>query len=152
MAFTRDPDASRKINEERNGIILSASGMLDAGRIQHHLKYNLRRSETRLVIVGFQARGSLGRRLIEGAKTVKIFGKEIEVKAKVYTLNGFSAHGDEDDLLEWAGHFERAPEQLCLIHGETDGQQALAEGIRERFGWPVQTPGFGERIALGRAD
>jgi metallo-beta-lactamase family protein len=110
LRFTASTEESRAINETKgSAIILAGNGMCTAGRIRHHMKHNLWRPGTSLVIVGFQAQGSTGRQIVDGAKQVKLFGEMVSVKAKVFTIGGFSAHADQNDLLEWAGHFESNP-------------------------------------------
>jgi metallo-beta-lactamase family protein len=121
--------------------------MCTAGRIRHHLKHNLWRPGTSLVIVGFQAQGSTGRQIVDGAKQVRILGETVSVKAKVFTIGGFSAHADQNDLLEWAGHFESNP-RVFLVHGEPSASEALAAKIRERLGLDVYIPKWKERLVL----
>ena len=106
LKFTRSSEESIAINNNPGpAIVIAGNGMCTAGRIKHHLKHNLWRAGSSVVIVGFQGEGSLGRRIIEGAKLLTILGERVVVKAKVYTIGGFSAHADREDLLEWLGHF-----------------------------------------------
>jgi metallo-beta-lactamase family protein len=113
-------DDSKEINYDmRPKVILSASGMCEAGRIRHHLKHNLWRPESTIVFVGYQTRGTLGRTLLEGAKEVKLFGERIEIKAKITKIDGISGHADRDGLLKWVNHFtERPPRHVFVVHGE----------------------------------
>ena len=113
--------------------------MCDGGRIKHHLRYNLSRPECAIVFVGFQAEGTLGRRIVDGAETVRLFGEQHAVRAKVYTIGGLSAHADQDALLGWLGGFRRPPRATWVVHGEPLAAHALARRDREaprvaRFG------------------
>ena len=133
--FVQDVEESIALQRiERGAVIISASGMCEAGRIKHHLKNNLPRPESTILITGFQAAGTLGRRLVDGAKEVKIFGIPIPVRAQIYTINGLSAHADQAGLLDWLGHFRHAP-QTYVVHGEQDTADIFAEAIRERLKW-----------------
>jgi len=148
LRFTESTEESRAINRsEGSAIIIAGNGMCTAGRIRHHLKHNLWRPGTSLVIVGFQAQGSTGRQIVDGAKQVRILGETVSVKAKVFTIGGFSAHADQNDLLEWAGHFESNP-RVFLVHGEPSASEALAAKIRERLGLDVYIPKWKERLVL----
>jgi metallo-beta-lactamase family protein len=136
------------INESTgSAIIIAGNGMCTAGRIKHHLKHNLWRDGASLVIVGFQAKGTTGRRLVEGAKHVKIFRENVTVKAKIFTIGGFSAHADQNDLLAWIAHFESNP-KVFVVHGEPSASEALAQKIRERFDFLVHIPKWKERLIL----
>lgn len=125
---------------EGGGIILAGSGMCEAGRIKHHLKHNLWRKESTVIIVGFQAQGTLGRKIVEGARRVRIFGEEIAVAADVYTIGGLSAHADREDLLAWAGSFRSRPEKVFVAHGEETVSVGFAGLLRDRFGWDAHVP------------
>jgi len=119
VRFTESTEESMQINSIRSGaVIISASGMCEGGRIKHHLRYNLPRKECAVVFVGFQAVGTLGRRIVEGAKRVRIYGQDVAVRAKVFTIGGLSAHADRDALLGWLSKFRRAPRQTWVVHGE----------------------------------
>jgi len=149
LAFTRDTEASMKINMISGGaIIIAGSGMCSGGRIRHHLKNNLWRKNAHVIFVGFQAQGTLGRALVDGAKNVTIFGKEIAVKANIHTLGGFSAHADQSQLLEWAKHFKTPRPELYLVHGETDKLTALQEQFREKYNWAAKLPKPHETIII----
>lgn len=129
------------LNQVKSGaIILSASGMCDAGRIKHHLRWNLNRPECSVLITGFQAMGTLGRRLVDGAKLVRIFGQEVVVRADIYTINGLSAHADRDALLGWLGKFSKPPRQTFVVHGESGTAGEFANQVRDRLGWNVRVP------------
>ncbi len=139
LRLTAAAKESREINRKRSGaIILAGSGMCNGGRILHHLKHNLWRRETQVLFVGYQAKGSIGRRIIEGRKSVRIHGQEIRNKAQVHTIGGLSAHGDEQDLLRWYGTFENQP-KVCLVHGEPAAGHALADSL-EAAGASVLCP------------
>jgi metallo-beta-lactamase family protein len=148
LRFTETTEKSMAINQiDGPAIIIAGNGMCTAGRIRHHLKHNLWRKGTSLVIVGFQAQGTTGRRLVDGAKQVKILGEEVSVKARVFTIGGFSAHADQSDLLEWVGHFESKP-RIFLVHGEPVATETLAGKIRELLGLEVHIPKWKERLIL----
>ena len=146
LMFTKTADESKALNHlDKPAIIISASGMADAGRILHHLKHNLWREESSVLFVGYQAEGSLGRRLVEGIKRVKIMGEEISVKAQIYNLEGFSAHADQEQLLDWLGHFtEPKPANIFLVHGESSASEPFAEIIKERLNLPTYIPQYGD--------
>ena len=129
-------------------IVISASGMANAGRIKHHLRHNLWRSGASIVFVGFQAEGTTGRKIVDGAKKVRIFNEEVAVMAKVFTINGFSAHAGQSQLLDWLGNFRLKGLRLFLIHGEYGAQQELARLIRERFGIEAAIPDYLEEVTL----
>lgn len=150
LRLTPSTQESMAINDFRgSAIIISANGMCNAGRIKHHLKHNLWRSGASIVIVGFQAQGSTGRQIVDGAQSVTIFGEKIAVRAKVFTIGGLSAHGDQADLLRWVGHFtERSKPRVLVIHGEPLSSEALAKAIRERFGLSVSVPRWREVLRL----
>jgi metallo-beta-lactamase family protein len=132
LRMSRTPEESMAINKITGGaIIIAGSGMCNGGRIRHHFKYNLWRHEAHVVIVGFQARGTPGRALVDGASTIRLLGSEIAVKASIHTLGGFSAHAGQTQLLNWLGHFRAPMPRLHLVHGEPDKSEALAEKIRE---------------------
>lgn len=132
--FTASAEESRELNEDkRPKIIISASGMCEAGRIKHHLKWNLWRPESTILFVGYQAEGTLGRRLVTGEKIVKIFGEEIGVNAEIKYLDAFSGHADQNGLLNWIDKIENKPKNIFLVHGEYEGQMLLASAIKNKF-------------------
>jgi metallo-beta-lactamase family protein len=148
LRYAATTEESRAINETKgSAIIIAGNGMCTAGRIRHHLKHNLWRPGTSLVIVGFQAQGSTGRQIVDGAKQVRILGETVSVKAKVFTIGGFSAHADQNDLLEWTGHFESNP-KVFLVHGEPSASDSLGAKIKERLGLDVYIPKWKERLVL----
>lgn len=141
VVVTGGVEDSMALNAMRGGgIILAGSGMCEAGRIKHHLKHNLWRKESTVIIVGFQAQGTLGRRIVEGARRVRIFGEEIAVAADVYTIGGLSAHADREDLLAWAGGFRSRPETVLVAHGEESVSAGFAGMLGRQFGWNAHVP------------
>ena len=149
VRFTEDVSESMKINDVRSGaVIVSASGMCDGGRIRHHLRWNISRPECALIFVGFQAAGTLGRRIVDGAAEVRLFGESYPVRAKVFTIGGLSAHADQSALLGWLGHFQRPPQATWIVHGEPLAANSLCEAVKERLGWRAQVAGAGEAVAL----
>ncbi len=152
LNFIRTADESRRLNEIAKGaVIISASGMCEAGRILHHLKHNLWRLESHILFVGYQAEGTLGRRLLEGAKIVKIMGEEIGVRAQIHSIGGFSAHADQAGLMDWLGAFESLPRGIFIIHGENSAQKELTALIRQKFGIEPSIPTWGEQYELNAA-
>ncbi len=136
LRYTTSADESRALNEKKGIVIISASGMAEAGRIRHHLKHNLWRPEAHVVIVGFQAQHTLGRRLLDGDKRVRLFGEEIAVKAHIHEITGLSAHADQQQLLAWASHF-RPPRLTILTHGEIDAALALERLLEDQLHFRV---------------
>lgn len=145
IRFVQEVRESMALNDVRAGaVIISASGMCDGGRIKHHLRHNLSRPECSIVITGFQAAGTLGRRLVDGARSVRIFGEVVPVRADIHTIGGLSAHGDKAALLGWLGNFKRPPGQCFVVHGEAATAEGFAADVR-KLGWPdVTAPAFGE--------
>lgn len=138
VRFVQDVEESMALNNVRGGlVIISASGMCDAGRVRHHLRYNLGRSECSVIIAGFQAAGTLGRRLVDGARQVSLFGERIPVRARIHTIGGLSAHADQPALLDWMAHIKQPPKRTFVVHGEPLGAMALADAIHARLGWPA---------------
>lgn len=149
LIFTETSDESKAINfEKRSCIIISASGMCDAGRIKHHLKHNLWRKECSVVFVGYQARESLGRRILDGAKAVKLFGEEINVQSSIYSIEGFSGHADQKGLLEWVAGFKKKPAKIFITHGEDEAMTELSRLITEKFQIENHIPKLGQTIEL----
>lgn len=149
LHFTGSSDESKALNVIRSGaIIISASGMCDAGRIRHHLRHNLPRPECSVVIPGYQAEGTLGRRLVDGAKEVRIFGEDVPVRASIHFFDGLSAHADRPALLAWAGAFHHAPAHTFVVHGEPDAAQSLADELHKKLGWHVSVPEQGQSVIL----
>jgi metallo-beta-lactamase family protein len=149
VQLVRDGLESKALNDRQGPmVIISASGMLTGGRILHHLKRRLPDPETTLLFVGFQAAGTLGRRILEGAHDVVIHGQHVAVKAEVKELPALSAHADQRGLLEWAGALAAPPRAAYLVHGEPDAREALAGGLRSMPGWDVVLPEEGESVEL----
>jgi len=148
LRFTPTTKESMAINAAKgSAVIIAGSGMCTAGRIKHHLKHNLWRPGASIVIVGFQAKGTTGRKIVDGAKQVKIFRENVAVRARVFTIGGFSAHADQEDLLEWVSHFESNP-RVFVVHGEAAASTALAEKIQERLHLTAHIPRWKERLIL----
>jgi metallo-beta-lactamase family protein len=148
--FTEDLADSMKINAVRSGaVIVSASGMCEGGRVKHHLRYNISRAECAIVFVGFQAAGTLGRRIVDGAATVRLFGEEYPVRARVFTIGGLSAHADQAALLGWLSGFRKAPERTWVVHGEPLSAHAFKVAIGTRLGWDAAAvPAAGQVVEL----
>lgn len=149
LTFAREVEESKALNEIEGGaIIISASGMCEAGRIKHHLKHNLWRPEAHVIFVGYQAIGTLGRSLVDGAKEVKIFGEEIAVRAHIDTIGGFSAHADQEELLSWLGKIKEKPKTIFVVHGEEKSSHALARKIKNDLKVDTIIPGWGQAVEL----
>jgi metallo-beta-lactamase family protein len=145
LIFTRTSEESKKINEKKEAaIVIAASGMCDAGRIKHHLKHNLWRPGAHIVFTGYQAAGTLGREIIEGKKQVRVLGEEVQVKANIHTLGGFSAHADQVGLLNWLGNFKNQEMKVFVVHGEEQIAINFAEVIKERFTFSIVIPRWKE--------
>lgn len=148
LHFTQSVEESQAINRIKSGVmIMAGSGMCEGGRITHHLKHNLWRTECSVIFTGFQAKGTLGRRIVEGRSPVRVLGEEIAVRAKVYTIGGFSAHGDRDDLLEWLGAFTNRPE-VFILHGEETVCLEFEQAVKEKFGFVTHVPTKGEEYEV----
>lgn len=149
LQFTKTAEESKELNEKNeSAIIISASGMCEVGRIKHHLKHNLWNPNSTILFVGYQAQGTLGRKIVEGAKKVKIFGEEIAVNARIEYIEGYSGHADQEWLLNFVYSFKSKPKHIFLVHGEPEGQIVLQEKIMETTNIPVTIPSFGEKYEL----
>ncbi|HOU49869.1 MAG TPA: MBL fold metallo-hydrolase [Smithella sp.] len=149
LQFSSSTEQSMKINEMKgSAIVISASGMANAGRIRHHLRHNLWRPGASIVFVGFQAQGTPGRKIIEGAKKIRIFNEDIAVKAKIWTIGGFSAHAGQSQLLEWLSNFSNKEMPVFLIHGEPATQDTLALLIKQKLGFDITIPDYLEEINI----
>ena len=149
LRVTVTSDESRMINADRvPKVILSASGMCEAGRIRHHLKHNLWRPECTILFVGYQAVGTLGRTLLEGATTVKLFGEPIEVQAELCQLTGMSGHADREGLLRWVNSFEQKPKRVFVMHGEDETEDHFVQTLTEQ-GFTACAPYNGAQWAIG---
>jgi metallo-beta-lactamase family protein len=143
VTYTRSVEESKQLNFMREpAIIISASGMAETGRILHHLKNNIEDPRTTVLIVGWQAPDTLGRRLVDGEKQVRIFGEMYDNRAQIEVLNGFSGHADRDELLGWVGVMKRKPSRTFLVHGETEPQAALASGLHDQYQLQVNSPAW----------
>ena len=142
-------DESKRINGmEGSRIIISASGMMNGGRVLHHALRLLPDENATVVFVGYQAGGTLGRRVADGEKQVKVLGQWIPVKCKIDKIGGFSAHADWKEVIRWLEGMPSAPKKVFVTHGEPDAAEAMASHIRERFGWQIEVPQYGERFDL----
>ncbi|HIU64400.1 MAG TPA: MBL fold metallo-hydrolase [Candidatus Avacidaminococcus intestinavium] len=153
VKFTASADESKAINFMQGPlIIISASGMADAGRILHHLKHNLWRADSTVLFAGYQAEGSMGRALIDGAKRVKIMGEDIIVKAHIHFLDGFSAHADKKQLLEWFAEMQTPPKAFFVVHGEPHAAQSLAMELQRNLGTATNIPQYGDSVVIDGTD
>ncbi|MCI9476984.1 MAG: MBL fold metallo-hydrolase [Emergencia sp.] len=146
LKFTRSTAESQVLNLDRNPkIIISASGMCEAGRIRHHLKHNLWDARSSVIFVGYQAEGTLGKLLVEGVKDVVLFGEEVHVNAEIYNLEGFSGHADQNGLFSWLAGFRQKPKQIFLVHGEEESKKDFGKLIHDKLGYePVVVLGNSE--------
>lgn len=142
-------DESKEINfDDTPKVIISASGMCEAGRIRHHLKHNLWRPECTILFVGYQAAGTLGRALVEGADEVKLFGEVVEVRAEIMQLPGMSGHADKNGLIEWVNAFDKKPERVFVVHGEDSVCSAFVDCLKNEYGHNAYAPYSGTRVDL----
>lgn len=149
LHLVQSTEESKALNEDMTPkVIISASGMCEVGRIKHHLKHNLYRPECTVLFVGYQAEGTLGKKIMSGEKVVKIFGEEIAVNASVKYLDAFSGHADRDGLINWIDKMEHKPTNIFLVHGEYEGQKALQQTITEKFGIKTVIPDFSQTYTL----
>ena len=144
LNITESTDESRELNlDPRPKVIISASGMCDAGRIRHHLKHNLWRPESTILFVGYQAEGSLGRRILDGAPHVKLFGEEIAVRARIVRFHGLSSHADRDGLVRWINHYSPKPLHVFVVHGDERAAENYSQTLTE-LGFAVHAPNYEE--------
>ena len=149
LKFTKTADESKALNEDQTpSIIISASGMCEVGRIKHHLKHNLWNPKSTILFVGYQALGTLGYSIVNGAKTVKIFGEEIAVNARIEYIEGYSGHADQELLMNCIYSYIKKPKHIFLVHGEPEAQDILAGKIEQETKIGVTTPDFGETYEL----
>ncbi|WP_319544127.1 MBL fold metallo-hydrolase [uncultured Pseudodesulfovibrio sp.] len=149
LKFTESREQSQAINETRGpAVIISASGMANAGRIKHHLRHNLWRPGASVVFVGWQGVGTPGRKIVGGAKKIRLFGEEVAVNAKVFTINGFSGHAGQDELMNWLGTMKGKPVKVILVHGESEVQKEFGALITKKFGFEVHIPEYMEELEL----
>ncbi len=142
-------DESKAINHIKGTIVIIAgSGMCTGGRIKHHLANNIAKSNNTIMFVGYQAVGTLGRQIVDGEKEVRILGQKYPVNARVVRINGFSAHADKQELLEWLGGLKKPPRRLFVVHGESESARHFGDFIHEETGWPVAVPAYQDEIVL----
>jgi metallo-beta-lactamase family protein len=148
LHMSRRSQDSMKINQIRSGaIIIAGSGMCTGGRIKHHFKHNIWREHAHVMIVGFQARGTLGRALVDGAERIRLWGESVQVKAKVHTIGGLSAHADQQGLIDWYGGFEGRP-RVALVHGEPEAMDTLGQRLKSEYRADVVQTGFQQELTL----
>lgn len=148
LHFSRTPQQSMKLNNIQSGaIIIAGSGMCNGGRIRHHFKHNIWRRDCHVIIAGFQARGTLGRSLVDGAESISLWGEKIKVAAKIHTIGGLSAHADQAGLLRWYQDFKNRPPVL-LVHGEPEASEALQQELHDRYQARVRIARMGEGLDL----
>jgi metallo-beta-lactamase family protein len=146
--FTTTVEESQQINKIKSGaIIIAGSGMCEGGRIQHHFKHNIWRPECSIIFTGYQVRGTLGRHIVDGARSARILGEEMAVRSKIYTIGGFSAHADEKDLLAWLGTFVNKP-KVFIVHGEENVSLEFGILVQEKLGLSTQVPHKGEEVEI----
>jgi metallo-beta-lactamase family protein len=144
LIYTNSPQDSMQINKfQGSAIIISASGMCEAGRIKHHLKHNLWRKESSIVFVGYQAEGTLGRAILDGNKKVNIFGEPIAVNAKIYSFDGLSGHADKNGMANWIDNFMEKPKEIFLVHGDAKAQNSFKE-LLDSKGYKAKIVDIGE--------
>jgi metallo-beta-lactamase family protein len=149
LNFVESVEESKSLDRITGGaVIISASGMMEAGRIKFHLRANLGRRDSTILITGFQAAGTFGRRLVDGAKRVRLLGEDIPVRADLYTLGGLSAHADRTALLSWLGHFRNKPRRVFVVHGEETVATGFANDLKKQFGWEAMAPSPGDSVIL----
>ncbi|MCU0822598.1 MAG: MBL fold metallo-hydrolase [Spirochaetes bacterium] len=148
LHFTRTTEESKKLEDVKGAIIISASGMCTAGRIKYHLQNNLYKPESSVIFVGFQAEGTTGRKIVDGASRVRLYGEDVVVNARIHTLGGFSAHADKNGLLEWLGNFKSPRLKVFVVHGEEQTALSFSDEVRKKYGFDVHVPVWGEIINL----
>ena len=149
LTMSRSTHESKSINHIKGtAIIIAGSGMCTGGRIKHHLAHNISRPESTVLFVGYQARGTLGRTILEGAREVRILGEMQPVTAEVEKINGFSAHADRDELLRWLSGIEAAPRHVFVTHGEPESARSFAALVAERRGWQTSVPAYADRVVI----
>ena len=150
LKFTKTAEESKALNEmQQSSIIISASGMCEVGRIKHHLKHHLWDPNSTILFVGYQAPGTLGRKIVDGEKKVKIFGEEIAVNARIEYIEGYSGHADQEWLMNFVYSYTTPPKHIFLVHGEPEGQRVLKQKLEENTDIPVTIPEFGECYEIG---
>ena len=149
LKLIRSVDESKAINHIKGTVIIIAgSGMCTGGRVKHHLVSNISRPSSTILFVGYQAAGTLGRRIVEGAKRVRILGKYYRVRARIVQLHGLSAHADREQLLAWLTGLKRPPKKVFVVHGESEAAGAFANLVNEKTGWDVEIPNYRQEVLL----
>ncbi|MHC4157983.1 MAG: MBL fold metallo-hydrolase RNA specificity domain-containing protein, partial [Planctomycetota bacterium] len=149
LKSTGSADESKAINNIKDTVmVIAGSGMCTGGRVKYHLINNITRPESTIMFVGYQAIGTLGRQIVDGAKEVRILGQIYPVKAKVVRINGFSAHADRDELLAWLRELQAPPRKVFVIHGEADSARSFGDYIASQTGWDVSVPAYQDEIVL----
>jgi metallo-beta-lactamase family protein len=149
LSLARTASESKAINQIKgNAIIIAGSGMCTGGRIKHHLVSNISRNKSTILFVGYQAAGTLGREIVDGAKEVRIFGQYYPVKARVVQIDGFSAHADRDELVKWLSSLRQPPRRLFVTHGESSVSQHFASVVKDKMGWNVSVPEYKSQSIL----
>jgi metallo-beta-lactamase family protein len=149
LKVTTTSEESKAINHIKGTcVIIAGSGMCTGGRIKHHLANNISRKESTIMFVGYQAVGTLGRQIVDKAKQVRILGQKYTVRAKVVKINGFSAHADKKEMLDWLMKFQRPPKRIFLVHGEPESEQAFSAFLTEKTGWQVSIPAYEDQVVL----
>lgn len=149
IVFVRDRELSKALNSQHGPlVIISGSGMANGGRVTHHLQHRMPNPSTIVLFTGYQAEGTLGRRLLEGATMVHIHGEEVDVRARIEKVNALSAHADQEEMLRWLGNFKSAPKQTFIVHGEPPAQEALQAKIEHQFGWSTVIPKQGDEFTI----
>ncbi|MFC2020418.1 MBL fold metallo-hydrolase RNA specificity domain-containing protein [Chloroflexota bacterium] len=149
LTMVHTVDESKAINHiAGTTIIIAGSGMCTGGRVKHHLISNIFRKESTILFVGYQAVGTLGRHIVEGAKEVRILGQNYPVRAKIAQIHGFSAHADRNELFDWISRLKKAPRRVFITHGEARAAQSFGGFLREKTGWEVSIPEYGEEVSL----
>lgn len=149
LIFVRSSEHSKSLNDiKRRAIIISSSGMMTGGRILHHLYHRLQRKEDTVLIAGYQAEGTRGRRLLDGEKTIRMFGQDVPVHCKIEYISSMSGHADKEELFKWMGGFKNKPKMTFVVHGEMPDLEIYANEIRKRFDWNVTVPQYLESVDL----
>jgi len=149
LRLVRKVEESKAINTlQVPSVIMATSGMCTAGRIKHHLKRHIARAENTILFVGYQGRGTLGRRILEGEPEVRIHGKMHRVRARIDQIHGFSGHADRGALLRWLGNLNGPPRRVFVTHGEEESSLALAQHIDQQMKWPAHVPDYEESVVL----
>jgi metallo-beta-lactamase family protein len=149
LVFVKSGKHSKELNEiKKNAIIISSSGMMTGGRILHHMYHRLRNVQDTLLIAGYQAEGTRGRKLVDGSPTIKIFGEEVPVNCRVVNMTSLSGHADKEELFTWMKNFKDKPKMIFVVHGENPGIKNYAQAIRDRLGWNVIEPHYLESVSL----